>query len=499
MAIHPLVLCGGSGTRLWPLSRRAFPKQFTPLAGDETLFQAAIRRVRGAGFAAPLVVTADEFRFIVHEQLGEVTGAGVPGRILVEPMARNTAPAILAGALAIAEKDPGGLVLALPSDHAMEAPEAFRKAVLDASATAAAGHVVTFGVAPTRPATGYGYLELATPAPADGPAPVRRFVEKPDHARAAAMLAEGESGRFFWNAGIFLFRADHLIAACREHAPAILAGAERALARARRDLDFTRLDPEAWQALPDISVDYALMERMTGLRMMPITGGWSDLGDWNAVWHGTPRDAADNAVSAHATALDCTGTLLRSESPAIELVGLGLRDIIAIATPDGVLVADRAESQRVGEVVAGLKARNAAQATGFRSHHRPWGMFESLVCGPRFQVKRIVVKPGGRLSLQSHHHRAEHWVVVEGTARIRIGDTVRLVTENESVYVPLGVIHRLENPGKLPVVLIEVQTGSYLGEDDITRHDDAYARTDEEQDDGAPAAPRDLAPEGWRR
>ncbi len=471
--ITPLLLCGGSGTRLWPLSRKSFPKQFSRITGDGSLFQAAARRLTGPDFAAPVVVTGNDFRFIVTEQLAQAEIA--PRAILIEPEGRNTAPAVLAAALVLAAADPAALMLVAPSDHVIPDDAAFRAAVAAATGRARAGDLVTFGIAPTRPETGYGYLELAPGADAAAaePQPLARFVEKPDAERAAAMLA---SGRFLWNAGIFLFTAGTLIQAFRDHAPAVLAPVAAAVEGAGADLGFTRLAPGPWDGVPDISIDYAIMERAANLAVMPYAAGWSDLGGWDAVWQEAGPDAAGNVTSAHATAIACEGTLLRSESPRVELVGIGLKDIVAVATTDAVLVAHKSEAQRVKDAVAALKAQGAAQATQFPTDHRPWGMFESLVIGARFQVKRIVVHPGAALSLQSHHHRSEHWIVVEGTARVTIDETVRLVTENQSVYIPLGAVHRMENPGKVPMVLIEVQTGSYLGEDDIIRYEDIYSR-----------------------
>jgi mannose-1-phosphate guanylyltransferase / mannose-6-phosphate isomerase len=471
--IHPLLLCGGSGTRLWPLSRKSYPKQFARITGTESLFQQAARRLSGAGFAAPLIVTGHDFRFIVAEQLAAVEVA--PRAIVIEPEGRNTAPAVLAAALLLGAGDPDALILVAPSDHVIPDDAAFRAAVLAAAPRAAEGDLVTFGISPTRPETGYGYLELATGADpaAPVPQPLARFVEKPDLARATAMIA---SGRFLWNAGIFLFTARALVEAFRRHAPAVLAPVEAAVAGAQTDLGFTRLAPEAWAGVPDISIDYAVMEKAPNLAVMPYGAGWSDLGGWDAVWQESGPDAAGNVTSANATALGCAGTLLRSESERIELVGIGLTDIIAVATTDAVLVAHKSQAQQVKDAVAALKGRGAVQATQFPVDHRPWGWFESLVIGTRFQVKRIHVRPGAALSLQSHHHRSEHWIVVEGTARVTIDDQVRLVTENQSVYIPLGSVHRMENPGKVPMVLIEVQTGSYLGEDDIIRYEDVYAR-----------------------
>ena len=472
-SIYPVLLCGGSGTRLWPLSRQSFPKQFSRLTGNESLFQAAARRLKGDGFSAPVIITGNDFRFIVVEQLAGIEAA--PQAILIEPEGRNTAPAVLAAALHLQQLDADALLLVAPSDHVVPDDAAFRAAVHAATARAMAGDIITFGITPTRAETGYGYLELAAGADpmADTPQSLARFVEKPDAETATTML---NAGNFLWNAGIFLFTAATLVKAFQDHAPQVLGPVQAAVAKAQPDLSFTRLDPAAWADVPDISIDYAIMEKAANLAVMPFSAGWSDLGGWDAVWQEAGPDASGNVASANATAIDCEDTLLRSETPRIELVGIGLTDIIAIATTDAVLVAHKSQSQRVKEAVAILKARGAAQATTFPTDHRPWGMFESLVIGSRFQVKRIVVNPGAALSLQSHHHRSEHWIVVQGTARVTVDNDVRLLTENQSVYIPLGAVHRMENPGKLPMVLIEVQTGSYLGEDDIIRYEDVYSR-----------------------
>ncbi len=471
MTLTPVLLCGGSGTRLWPLSRRSYPKQFSRLVGERSLFQASAERLSGGQFAAPLVVTGSDFRFIVSEQLLEL---GIdPGAILIEPEGRNTAPAVLAAALYLQAQDPEALMLVAPSDHVIRDRDAFRQAVEAGTEAARDGALVTFGITPGHAETGYGYLEL-TGAPRPGIAqPFRRFVEKPDARTAAQML---KAGNYLWNAGIFLFSVKAIIEAFGKHAPRIEAGVREAVAQARPDLGFLRLAPEPWREVEDISIDYAVMEAADNLAVVPFSGGWSDLGGWDAVHRESARDEAGVATSGPATAIACRNTLLRSESDGLELVGLGLENIIAVAMPDAVLVADMSRSQDVKQAVAALKARQVSQATDFPREHRPWGWFESLVTGPRFQVKRIVVHPGAALSLQSHHHRAEHWIVVEGTAKVTIGDKVQLVSENQSVYVPLGAVHRMENPGKVPMVLIEVQTGAYLGEDDIIRYEDVYAR-----------------------
>ncbi|MFN4129780.1 MAG: mannose-1-phosphate guanylyltransferase/mannose-6-phosphate isomerase [Paracoccaceae bacterium] len=471
--IHPVLLCGGSGTRLWPLSRKSFPKQFSRLTGDESLFQGAVRRLIGAGFKEPVIITGNDFRFIVVEQLAAIETS--PQAILIEPEGRNTAPAVLAAALHLRATQPDALLLVAPSDHVVPDAAAFRAAVQGAAARALAGDIVTFGITPTRPETGYGYLELAAGADpaAHEPQALARFVEKPKAEQAEQMIA---AGNFLWNAGIFLFTADTLVKAFELHAPDVLEHVSAAVTKAHPDLSFSRLDATAWAKVPDISIDYAIMEKAANLAVMPFSAGWSDLGGWDAVWQEAGPDASGNVASANATAIGCEDTLLRSESPRVELVGIGLKDIVAIATTDAVLVAHKSQSQRVKEAVAALQAKGRSQATTFPTDHRPWGMFESLVIGSRFQVKRIVVKPGAALSLQSHHHRSEHWIVVEGTARVTVDQEVKLLTENQSVYIPLGAVHRMENPGKVPMVLIEVQTGSYLGEDDIIRYEDVYSR-----------------------
>jgi len=471
--IHPILLCGGSGTRLWPLSRKSYPKQFAKLMGDESLFQASARRLSGDGFAAPVIVTGDPFRFIVTEQLAQVEL--VAQSILIEPKGRNTAPAILAAALWMSRTDPTALMLVAPSDHVIPDTAAFAAAVQAAVPRARAGDLVTFGIKPTRPETGYGYLELvedADPA-ANSPQALAQFVEKPDAARATEMLA---AGTFLWNAGIFLFTAEAILAAFQALAPEMVGTVTAALKDADADLGFTRLDTDAWSKADDISIDYAIMEKANNLAVMPFDAGWSDLGGWDAVWLESGPDEQGNVCSDNATAIDCSGTLLRSETDGLQLVGIGLDNIVAVAMGDAVLIANKSHAQRVKEAVEVLRAKGASQAIQLPRDYRPWGWYESLVIGGRFQVKRIVVNPGAALSLQSHHHRSEHWIVVEGTAKVTIEDEIQLINEGQSVYVPIGAKHRMENPGKSSMVLIEVQIGTYLGEDDITRYEDVYSR-----------------------
>lgn len=469
--ITPVILCGGSGTRLWPLSRKSYPKQFASLMKDQSLFQDSAARLSGPQYAAPVVVTGSDFRFIVTEQLQSV---GIdPGAILIEPEGRNTAPAVLAGALHVAKTDPDGLLLVAPSDHAIPDSDGFGKAIAAGVPAAQNGQLVTFGITPDRPETGYGYLELGATPDGATPVPLQRFVEKPDLSNAEQMV---KSGTFLWNAGIFLFRASDVIAAFEKHAPDLLDPVKASYAHAKPDLGFLRLDPASWAKADDISIDYAVMEKADNLSVVPFSGGWSDLGGWDAVWKEAEPDADGVVAAGNATAIECRDTLLRSEAETLEVVGIGLDNIVAVAMPDAVLVADKSRAQDVKLAVSALKAKSANQATMFPKDHRPWGWFESLVIGGRFQVKRILVHPGAALSLQSHHHRSEHWIVVEGTAKVTIDDDVKLVTENQSVYIPLGAVHRMENPGKVPMVLIEVQTGSYLGEDDIIRYEDVYSR-----------------------
>ena len=474
--LYPVILCGGSGTRLWPLSRKSFPKQFVKLVGEETLYQASAKRLTGstgnASFQAPVIMTNSDYRFVVVEQLQEI---GIdPGAVLIEPKGHNTAPAVLAAALHIAASDPDAMMLVAPSDHVMRDVDSFHAAVAEGVKAASTGQLVTFGIQPDAPETGFGYLKVATQANGSSAAvALDAFVEKPDLETAQDMVANGS---YLWNAGIFLFRVQDIIQAFREHAADLSGHVEASVGDATADLGFLRLAEEPWVQAENISIDYAVMEKAQNLSVVPYAGMWSDLGSWSAV-HALEKSNEDSVVtSGNVTALDCKNALLRSEHEDLELVGLGVENLIAIAMPDTVLVADMSKGQNVKEAVAALNAKGAKQAEMLPVDFRPWGHFETLALAGRFQVKRIVVKPGAALSLQSHHHRSEHWIVVQGTAKVTIDDEVKLVSENESVYVPLGAVHRMENPGKVEMVLIEVQTGSYLGEDDIIRYEDVYAR-----------------------
>ena len=469
--IYPVILCGGSGTRLWPASRKSYPKQFSNLIGDSSLFQDTLSRLSGPGFGAPMVLTNADFRFLATDQI-DAMGI-MDASILIEPEGRNTGPAVLTAAMRLAD-EPDAVMLVAASDHVIGDTDSFHRAVMAAAEEAKTGKLVCVGINPTRAETGYGYLELDG-APQEATAiAVKSFREKPDQATADSFLA---SGNYLWNASIFIFRVRDILAAFEAHAPDLMAPCRAALETGEADLNFYRLGNEAYKGAEDISLDYAVMEKADNISAVPYGGGWSDLGSWDALWDELKYDEKGVVATGPATAIDCENTLLRAEEGNQHLVGLGLRNIAAVAMRDAVLVADMDASQKVKDVVTALKAARIPQAVDFPRFHRPWGWYETLCLGGRFQVKRIMVKPGGVLSLQSHVHRSEHWVVVAGTARVTVGDQVKLLTENQSVYIPLGEIHRLENPGKVDMYLIEVQTGAYLGEDDIERYEDIYART----------------------
>ena len=465
--LQPVLLSGGSGTRLWPLSREAYPKQFLPLVGDDTMVQATWRRVEAIAERAPIVVANEEHRFLVAEQLRQI-GAPVPA-ILLEPVGRNTAPAIAAAALQAMMDGADPLLLVLPSDHVVRDVRGFQQAVRDASAAADAGALVTFGIVPDAPETGFGYIHAEA---GDGLRKVSRFIEKPDAATAQSYL---DAGGYYWNSGMFLFRASRYLEELARFRPDIVKAVRAAHEAARYDGDFVRLDKDSFAACPSDSIDYAVFEKTRHAMVLPVDIGWNDVGSWSALWDVAERDADGNAHHGDVIAVDSRN----SYAYAQRLVALvGVDDIVVVETDDAVLVARKDRVQDVKLVVAQLKKEQRSQAVLHREVHRPWGSYDSVDHGARHQVKRIKVKPGAALSLQMHHHRAEHWIVVCGTAKVTRGDETLLLSENESTYIPLGVKHRLENPGKVPLELIEVQSGSYLGEDDIVRFEDVYGRSE---------------------
>ena len=464
--LQPVLLSGGTGTRLWPLSREAYPKQFLPLAGEDTMVQATWRRVAPLAGAAPIVVANEEHRFLVAEQLRQI-GAPTPA-IVLEPVGRNTAPAIAAAALQALAAGDDPLLLVLPSDHVVRNEAGFRDAVSAACAAAEAGALVTFGIVPDAPETGFGYIQAET---GEGVRRVLRFVEKPDAVTAQSYL---DAGGYYWNSGMFLFRASRYLEELGKFQSGIVASVSAAFAAAKRDGDFIRLDKEAFAASPSDSIDYAVMEKTSDAKVLPVDIGWNDVGSWSALWEVAERDDDGNAHRGDVIAVDSRNTYAYAQ----RLVALvGLDDVVVVETDDAVLVAHKDRVQEVKQVVAQLKESQRSQAVLHRQVSRPWGAYDSIDTGERFQVKRITVKPGGVLSLQMHHHRAEHWIVVSGTARVTRGEETLLLSENQSTYIPLGVTHRLENPGMVPLELIEVQSGSYLGEDDIVRFEDMYGRS----------------------
>jgi len=471
-AVIPVVLCGGVGARLWPLSRSAYPKQFLPLVGRHTMLQQTVLRLAGLpGLQPPLLVCNDAHRFIAAEQMGAINVE--PTAILLEPVGRNTAPAVAVASLqTMAAGREDALLLVLAADHAVADADAFRAAVGLAVPAALGGRLVTFGVTPTAPETGYGYIEADSRSDGFGLHPVRRFVEKPSRERAEAFLSQGG---FRWNSGIFLFRAEVMVEELGRCAPGVLQAARASLQQARTDLDFLGLEPEAFRRCPTVSIDVAVMEQTRLGSVAPMTAGWSDVGNWSALWREGEQDEQANILCGRVLHEDVRNCYLRSEHRLV--VALGLENLVVVETNDAVLVARRDRTQAVKQVVARLQAAGARETQAHQRTHRPWGHYDTAVEGERWQVKKIHVKPGCALSLQMHHHRAEHWVVVQGTARVeRDGDTL-LLSENQSAYIPLGCRHRLSNPGRIPLEIIEVQSGPYLGEDDIVRFEDHYGRT----------------------
>ena len=463
--VQPVLLSGGSGTRLWPLSREAYPKQFLPLAGEDTMLQATWRRVAPLSSAAPLVVANEDHRFLVAEQL-RVIGAPT-ARIVLEPVGRNTAPAIAAAALVASADGADPLLLVLPSDHVVRNPDAFRAAVEAAAPAAEAGALVTFGIVPNAPETGFGYIQAQA---GEGVRKVLRFVEKPDAATAQQYL---DDGGYYWNSGMFLFRASRFLEELGRFRPDILAAARAACATVKADGEFLRLDRDAFAASPSESIDYAVMEKTDAAMVLPVDIGWNDVGSWSALWDVSEQDADGNAHHGDVIAIDSRN----SYAYARRLVAMvGVDDLIVVETDDAVLVAAKHRVQEVKQVVAKLKADQRSQAALHREVHRPWGSYDSIDMGARFQVKRIKVKPGAALSLQSHRQRAEHWIVVSGVARVTRNNDVFELFANQSTYIPIGAKHRLENPGTDMLELIEVQSGDYLGEDDIVRYEDVYGR-----------------------
>ena len=474
-ALVPVILCGGTGTRLWPLSRASYPKQYWPLAGtgEDTLLQQTQQRLKGLpGLGAPLLICNEDHRFIVAEQLRQI---GVePQAILLEPIGRNTAPAVAVAALQATAHGEDPLLLVLAADHVIRDAATFRATVAAGMAAAEAGQLVTFGIVPTAPETGYGYIEAAhSLLGANAPVPIARFVEKPDRATAEQFLA---TGRFTWNSGMFLFKASAILAELERLAPEVVSACRSSLEHDSADLDFLRLEREAFASCPSVALDVAVMERTDRGAVLPLEAGWSDVGSWSALWETADQDSDGNVLRGRVISEGSRNCYLRSEHRLV--VGLGVEDLVVVETDDVVLVAHRDRAQEVKAIVGLLEREGAPESKAHRKIYRPWGSYDGVTEGERWQVKRIVVNPGASLSLQMHHHRAEHWIVVQGSALVEKDGRQEMVSENQSTYIPLGCRHRLSNPGKIPVELIEVQSGPYLGEDDIVRFEDRYGRSD---------------------
>uniref|UniRef100_UPI004047B8AF mannose-1-phosphate guanylyltransferase/mannose-6-phosphate isomerase n=1 Tax=Vibrio anguillarum TaxID=55601 RepID=UPI004047B8AF len=467
--ILPVIMAGGSGSRLWPLSRQQFPKQFLTLLGNDSMLQTTAQRLKGIEHAPALVICNEEHRFSVAEQFR--ANAIPTSGIILEPVGRNTAPAIALAAMQVINKGDDPLLLVLAADHVIKDEAAFCASVEQAVPFAQADKLVTFGIVPTAPETGYGYIKRGGVQGDDAGFSVSQFVEKPNLATAQDYLASVE---YYWNSGMFLFKASTYLAELKTHRPDMFSACEQAMAATQADLDFIRVDKAAFEACPDDSIDYAVMEKTTQAVVVPMDCGWSDVGSWSALWEVSNKDENGNACRGDVINVDTRNTYVHATEKLVTTIGLD--DVVVVETKDAILVAKQSEVQQVKKIVEQLKAEDRSEWQHHREVYRPWGKYDSIDNGERFQVKRITVKPGEKLSIQMHHHRAEHWIVVTGTAKVTNGDKELLLTENQSTYIPVGVIHALENPGKVPLELIEVQSGSYLGEDDIVRFEDRYGR-----------------------